>query len=415
MGKEKSFANKQRLVKLAFTLGMLTFPSGETCLGSGEPLQEAEKQFENGQFAQCLKTLGRSTSLSARILRGRVQLIEHPGSGQEFVSAVVENRRNARALAWLGEISCRWPGQRAKSLAMANDALNFAPKNAEILSLHGRTLFETGDKSRGISEMCRAKSLDGRLFVCIDNLAQSYLENFESAKAKVEFDQLVQIFPKSPLTYAERAIFFDQCGQNAQAEADFDRALSLRPDFQLALAYKASFLFRQKRYSEVLACAATCLKGGCENALTFRARRAKIEAEKALKKTADLIDDLNHLIGQRADFRNPGFSSSQLKDYLVERAWALEKQGKFDQALKDVDLVEADKHSTSTTMLLRAKLLEDKNLWPAALRQYNKLLEGSAPVPEFLLGRARVYAKLGYRKLAEADLAAAEKMKGLKF
>ncbi len=373
----------------------------------------AERQFIRGDFSAAKNALGKSTDLQSRILRGRIQEIEEPGVSLDLLKATSENPNSAIALAWAGHALGESAKTRAEGLQMLRSAASKSPNDPEVLSLLGRLLFRSGEQEQGLRLMQRAGDLSAHSFVVGINLANSYLDAFDSKKALAEFDRLVSNHRQMPLAYFYRACYFKQVGNNQQAMADCDKALAINPSFQPALASKAFWLLQDKKFKAATQPARLCIANEGSNTFTSKALRVLIDCEIALKSDKSAVEHLSQLINRKVSERI--CSSDEIKELLLLRASAYERLGNWQKAEADLSRIQKQYKPTSQILLLKARLLEDQNKLEEALAQYNLLIDRGLPAPAFYRGRAEVYRKLGRAALSEADKKKAQALEAPNF
>ena len=166
------------------------------------------------------------------IEQGKMELskMQFTAAETSFQNALNAEKKSVEARIGLARISLL-KGEKDKSQSLVDEALKFAPENAEALSLKGVACMQRKMWKEAVSYLEKARRANPHLQMTYVNLAKCYrkLDNFKDAEQAIQM--AIQLDPKDYLAHAEWSILLIK---TKRAKAGFDElilAIRLNPLF----------------------------------------------------------------------------------------------------------------------------------------------------------------------------------------
>lgn len=212
-------------------------------------------------------------------------------------------------------------------------------------------------------------------------------------EAKLDFDKAISLNPQFAVAYAERATLQYKQKHFAESIADFTEAIKLRPEVYSNYESRANAYFAVAKYEQAIRDYSQCFQMKSDNLTLYYFRGL---AYINLKKWAQALPDLNRAIEQEAN-----------ADRYLSRAWVNFKLKRLPEALADYDKVVAVKTDEWGVYQTRGYIYEELKQYDAGIAQLNRSLQLHPGDGNTLEGRALCYQHLRQYDRAIADYTAA--------
>lgn len=316
-------------------------------------------------------------------------------------------------------------GKPAEAAADYDQAIKLDPKSSWAWAARGQFKLFRGDAPGATADLDRAIALNP--YIPGAYQARGYILRGQGhlPEALAALDRAVELAPREPSAIALRGLIHGMMGQNDLATADFDKALQLDPSQPDALQGRGVLLMRAGKHQEAIAAltAALAARPGDMNLLIVRAGAfetthqldlARADVDLAVKLHPAALEPgvaLAFLLGKTGDFA--GQADEYAKLILLEpknlglrqaHAYALAKAQRYEEGLKEEDLIVATNPSNPTLLNNRCwyKATAGRDL-DSALVDCDAAVAGSHQDPEIIDSRAMVELKLGRFDRAIAD------------
>lgn len=368
---------------------------------SSAAYRTASRSFDRGDFTTVLKLLEQPKTPEECILLGRTYNLTTIGDGTpSFQRAGVLDHYSPKSLLYmaLGYINVREYGPAEKAI---RGALSKAPNDNEIKSTYGRFLYRQGQGDEGFSLMNAALSKAPTSQICLENLATSYAEAFESSKAAALYSRLVAAKPGIVEPLLLRSRLYAERGDTKNALADFDAIFKINPDCQVGYFQRATLWQKLKKYENVDKDCDKCIACKGKNfVITRRCMRAKVDAEERLHRFAKAAETSKYLTKDSEKV----LTSWGARGDVLRRAALLEKTGKYAEALQALDPLYKFAPNRTEVMMLRARILGKSGNFKESLFLCNKLIAIDPNMGGWYRMRARALNGLGDKAAAARDL-----------
>lgn len=367
----------------------------------------ALKAFNTGAYGLVEKYLSKLDTVDEAILYGRWNMAIKSDNGMKGFTRAMQldggssKSRLYMALAY-ADIHDFEEALKQLKIALSKDA-----KNAELLSTQGRCQYKLGQTEEGMAAMRAALAQAPGSEIVVGNLARVYTESFDTRAAEDFHSRLVQLKKGCVQPLLERAYFYIQAGQDKKALADFESALKINSQCQVAYWQRAYFWQQRKEYKKAVDDCNRCLV--CKDPLgqlERRVLRLKVDAQERLKRYADAAEDSKKLT------KDAGLLVGNwgVRGDVLRQAALLERVGKYKDALKALDPLYKAAPNRTEVMFLRARILGKAGDYGESLYLCNKLIALDTNMPDWYRMRARALTGLGRKEQAAKDL---EKAKSL--
>jgi len=136
-------------------------------------------------------------------------------------------------------------GHYQKAVDAFSKLIELAPDNADAYKNRGVTHMKQEKFDLAIKDFETAQKLFPELKGLHSNLGVAWFYKKEYEKAIQNYDIEIEINPENHVAYFNRALCFAELYRNKEALDDLSQTLKLKPDFYLAICYKADLLARQ--------------------------------------------------------------------------------------------------------------------------------------------------------------------------
>jgi tetratricopeptide (TPR) repeat protein len=278
------------------------------------------------------------------------------GALRNFNAAVKADPKNEQP--WVGRANF-YASKANFPLALEdyNAALKVNPKDPIVYDNRGNALNAMGDRDAAIADFGRAIALDPQDWIAYSNRAILHLGSGELNLAIADLSEVIRAEPSNGMAAYNRGTAYERSGQIDKALEDYRRAVHLLPSFAPASA-AIGRLLKNKDPEEAL---------------------AELSAAIAL------------------DAKSPALRS-RANLYLA--------LGRYDDALRDFDLVIANNGSDSIAFLDKGVAEEKMGNFAGAIRDYSHSIE-LAPAAAAYVDRGAAYVQMQQAEKAQADFKAA--------
>jgi len=214
-----------------------------------------------------------------------------------------------------------------------------------------------GQKDSAIDEDNKAIALNPKDPASFYTRGLLYQEALEPDKALADYDQAIKLNYSLPAVFKQRGQIFMENKQFSQALSDFEKCQQKLADDLAVWQFKAQALKGLGRYKEAVVSITKAI------ALSNRYNGSRLYQIRI-----ELFIALNQYDAALADC-NKALTLSKSDDVHQLRARVYEHQGKFREALKDIDEVQKDDHLGTKWYFEKARLLDLSGDHAGALRQ----------------------------------------------
>jgi tetratricopeptide (TPR) repeat protein len=221
---------------------------------------------------------------------------------------------------------------------------------------------------------------DNAVFYC--NLGSTLREAGRFDLALAEFDQAITLKPDYAEAHNNRGIVLANLGRMDEALAAFDRAIAAKPDYAEAYSNRGLILSEIERFNEALA--------SFDRALALRPNDARVYSNRGtalqgLKRFDEALASFETAITLQPDYAQAHYNCGLLLHDLNRLDESL---AQFDKAIALVpDYVQAHHN--------RGAVLQDLNRLGEAILAYDKALALMPGYPEAFHNQSHCYLKLG--------------------
>lgn len=227
-----------------------------------------------------------------------------------------------------------------------------------------------------------------------NELANLYKNQGNDEKALEVYTQNINKFPENPDYYVSRAQFYYAQKKYAEGDADFNKAIEIKPDSQRSYTVFASELYQLKKYDKALEVINKYLKINPNNVNTLRLRAQFYEGQ---KKPNLAEQDYTQMI-------NLASNDEEKKDALQNRAFFYRHYEKYDLALKDYETLISMFPEEYYFLENRSAIYEDLEKYDLALEDINKIIRLKPNEEAGYNLRSSIYQKMGKYNEALKDI-----------
>lgn len=399
-------ALRLHLLALAASLIFTAYPSQAQDKPS---VKKARALVDIGMYDQALRTLQKDNSTPAILIKAYANRELDDGEQTRilYVSVLAREPGNLDALINYYSYILHWRTEAPQALNAFLPLTRKYPNNADLQSVYGRALFQTGHTKDGLKVMEDAFKKAPDSIECALGLAAVYKDQIEESKALKTLDEAIKHHPRSIELLLARADLYKEAGNAEKALADFARVFQISPGCQIALAQRADMLFLKGQFQKSIDDAERGLSLGPSPKLEPKLLRSKMHSAARLGKWQDAIA-AGEILTRGLDNRTsvPGKTLEDLlqqtHNYIAVKDYA--------SGLKTAKLLLKFCPGKTEGLLLKAQCNAGVKDYGAALTDYNKLIEMDDSMPDWLRERAAVLTKLGKTSLAASDLARAKQL-----
>lgn len=210
---------------LVILIGIGIYVRSTTSQDSRKALSDGEQMLKAGRYAEAIQSLDRAVAadknlVNAYLFRARANTaLNQPAAALRDYTKVIELQPdNAGALVERAALHARVSDYQAV-LADCGEALRRDPKLTYAYTLRGMAFRELGNLPKSLEDFNRAVELAPGLDTYFQR-ATTYQSLGEHAKAIADLDQVIVLFPTSPMGYLARARSRDAIGDAAGAHSD---------------------------------------------------------------------------------------------------------------------------------------------------------------------------------------------------
>ena len=360
-----------------------------------------ESELEIGNYGKILESCSSSTDVRELVLNGRAAFAgeNRELAWESFSKAITIAPNDSEALIWHGYFLSRRESYK-EAQAELQRAVTLNPRSADARSMLGRCLYSMGAKDQGLKDMNKALQMDPKSLIALENLADTYTEEMDPDKTAFFLSALVSNYPRMPRLWVKHGGYFVSHGKFAKALSDYDHAISINPQCQLALYKRADMMFNSGHYAEALLDATRALSADNVGALVVRCLRIRVGCNEQQKRFDKAIKDLNVLCKGLPHSQN---MTNGERDILLQRAKDYEELKDYSQALESIAVVQHFQPNNTEALYRKARVYSEKGAFTEALNEFNKLIEIDSTIAEWYTARAGIYEKLGKAAAATND------------
>jgi tetratricopeptide (TPR) repeat protein len=376
-------------------------------------IKHAQSLFDQGNYGEVMKVLDADNEARSMMLKGRAYqacgFTFEAGKYFKCARALAPNDREI--ILWQYSFFATRKQWAVLAIGPLKEFLNAHPDDVALQSLLGRCLYASGERQVGFAAMLKAKAMDPQCGVCYENLANSYEDELDAAKAEKELGALIKQEPRSALPLLHRARVRRLSGSYDGAISDYSKTIQLFPDCQIAYFGRAKVLFDQGHSKSCLDDCSACLKiDSSLPELTAQVVCLKMKADQKLGLTKDAIEAGQALTVNLGKQERIERSMQEAVLILIASYRDLKE---YRKALDTVTLLLHVTPKSTTELLLKANLELQMNLNVEALSTYDQMLAIDNDVPDWHRARGAILKKLGrttdadveFKKAAELDAA----------
>jgi tetratricopeptide (TPR) repeat protein len=310
-----------------------------------------------------------------------------------------------------------------------NAALAISPNNYILLTARGSLFRSLKRPDEGLVDLNKAIQLKPDYAEAYSDRADIYREKGNADMAIADYGQAVRFDPKDYISYMWRASLYDKKGEKDKAIADYSSAIAAAPSKGGNYYYRGKIYFDQGKADM----AEADFKRAVELDPTLTTLVNSTRTSAALKKTLAALDAKAKPKTPAEAARSVGVSHYYKKEWdpaIVEftkaieleptnhwgyiyRGRAYEGKGEYDKALADLSkgMSMVSPAEASDFLRERAEVYFKQGKTALALNEINKIIAGETKPNEYsLLLRGKIYAKMGNKVQARADLEKAVQM-----
>ena len=257
-------------------------------------------------------------------------------------------------------------------------AISVSPKKGELFLQRGLARLEGEDYKNALVDLNTAYELDkaDRVHVLICR-GRAFAALGKSNDALADLDKAIEMEPKIPLSYINRADVYLSEGRDEHALADLEHALKLDPEQAKAYLVRARYYKKKK-----------------ENALALK------DFNTAVKLDSSLID---HTVGPdsrtsrelREHFSKSMKIKSDMTAEMVERGMAMERAGEYLGAIKEFTNAITGSPDSLEAFRWRANVYMHMSAFSHAIEDLTKAIEISPDDASLYALRAKAYLEIG--------------------
>lgn len=370
---------------------------------------KARSLVDIGLYDQALRLLQKDNSKRAILIKAYANRVLDDGEQTRilYVSVLTRDPSNLEALVNYYSFLLHWKPEAPQALNVFLPLTRKYPNNADLKSVYGRALFQSGHTNDGLKIMEEAFRTAPDSIVCALGLAAVYKDQIEESKALSTLDEAIKHHPKSIELLLARADIYKEAGNAEKALADFARVLQISPGCQLALVQRADMLFLKGQFQKSIDDAERGLSLGPSAKLEPKLLRCKMLSAARLGKWQEAIA-AGDILTRGLDNRTSAPGKTQ--EDLLQQTHNYIAVKDFANGLRAAKLVLKFCPGKTEGLLLKAQCNAGVKDYGSALTDYNALMQMDDSMPDWLRARAAVLQKLGKASLAAADLARAKQL-----
>jgi tetratricopeptide (TPR) repeat protein len=219
-----------------------------------------------------------------------------------------------------------------------------------------------------------------------------------NAEAIADYDRAIALDPSNARAFNNRALAYVALGRTDQALADYAAAIELDPGYVRAYENRLRLLEQRGDF-----------KGIAADYRQLAALDPK-NAARYLYREGSALHGLRDFAGARQAYDAALAADPQQVDALYERGLLSFAEGNPTAAVADLDAALRLSPRAANAYYARGLAYSASSDHTAAIADFTKALALKPDYPEALLGRATAYHVVGQNALASADLSAAEKL-----
>jgi tetratricopeptide (TPR) repeat protein len=291
-----------------------------------------------------------------------------------------------------------WKGDYAEAIRDYTDVLQAEPNNTVVRADRGWVYLQLGDYPKAIADCTETLRIDPKRAAAYTYRGRAYYNTGEYEKALADHSEVTRLAPDDALGHRYRADDLWYLGRPREAIASYDEAIRLNPQDMKAYQGRGWTYNDLGEYDKALPDLNEAVRLAPDNAENvFQRARAYAGKKDYAKALADYT---------RATELAPNLARGH-----AERAWALNSLGEYDAAIAacnkalaiDPNLASAYRHRADANGFKALNANDDRTLYLAAIKDYNRALELAASYPEAIAGRGWTYNRLGKSDQAVRD------------
>ncbi|MEI7481903.1 MAG: tetratricopeptide repeat protein [Elusimicrobiota bacterium] len=252
-------------------------------------------------------------------------------------------------------------GRTMKSIEMYNKALLLKKKYPEALTSRAMVYEKLGDKQKAAYDYGKAIDMDPSYGPAYNNLAALYLDSGEYSAAVSRLSSALELDPSYAYAYLNRGIARYKLSDYPGSMADLTRAIELDPKLELARYQRALAAVKLGDSVTAFEDLNLLLNANTLSApVWFERGRLKYNS----KNYPGAIEDLKKAVELRPD----------AGAYLYWHTLAVLKTGRYEDALKDLDLTLQAAPAYARAWMLKGDVYALMRNLPAARESYSRAL-----------------------------------------
>jgi tetratricopeptide (TPR) repeat protein len=405
----KSSPYKQFWLLCLFFLCFAAHSSQSPAASRSLTYERALAAYKKAYPGAVIKLLAKPQNADDHCLRGLTNQKALFGTGSpDFEKAVALDDTKPASIAHLA-VALMQEKRTDHARVLLRNALAKNGSSLELQSTYGLCLVKKGRPESGFPSMQSALAKAPKSILCLENLANGYLESFDSQKAESYFSKLVTLQPDNVWPLLQRATLYTESGKKELALADYNAALKLSPRSQTVNWKRAGFYLKNRQYKEAVEDCKRCLESD-ENVVAIRRRclRTKVDAEEHLGNFPAAARDLEEL--NQVSIGAPRLSWGMRND-LIRQVALFERAKNYAKALETIKLLEKFYPAKTEVLFLKARVLGKDGKFAQSLTICDSLIARDDTLSEWHTMRATALNGLGRKAEAQKELEIA-KQKG---
>jgi len=327
-------------------------------------------------------------------------------------TALSLNPKSVHILATCALCSLRH-GDIRRAFRLASRALRSEPTNARALAVLGSCYFDMSQETPAAESFQRALESAPNDFD-VNQLAITYYGHTLDDRALECANRLVKYYPNSAEAYFERAKVKRGDENPAVGLPDFDKAIALDPGLTDASVYRGRLLVRLERNKEAVTDFDRAMQTRPTPQLLFRRAISLLRVSKPKQALGDLnlaIKICNQTQNKSERVFVPSQKVLPNKDYMM--SWLKRMSAEIDVGYQDLALADANEilkidHACDSALAARQALLRKQGRYAQAIQDLDILIKLNPDVSDWYEARSEAYSKLNRTGEAAADLATAK-------
>lgn len=363
--------------------------------------KKAAQALDLGSYTEVVQMLSRENSPYALYLVGQAyERADSPEWAKPYIERAATLAPGDSALsAWAIWVEIYFQKLDRASLHCIRELKRF-PNDANILAVHGLTLFKQNKSEQGMALLKKAIRQDPRNFLARRFLSECYIFQLEKEKAASELDQLVKFYPRNAQSYLLRARLHQELGEFPQALKDYEVVERLNPHCPYLNYRRARMNLERRELKLVLADLNKCFGPESSAPLMEKARRLRITYYELTGEERLAVKDLDFML--KGVEKMSDIDSASLS-WLADRGKAHLQLKDYKGAIRDSDIILRSKPQDCDALYNRARAYAATGKILLALNDLNRLIEQDDNVPQWYRERAAVMDKLGRSAMAKRD------------